>query len=272
MSLMKRFYIDRYLHIRSFSLNLCVSATLCYVLYQYHTPEFYSFRFAPWHLALVPLGIYLGGISAVFIHNASHNSFPNRWLNEACGHLAGMHQLWGFMGWKLIHLVHHHYSDNPDMDPHPPKNLTFWQFGRTMFLHSSAKISERYREHWGKGLLTRCLHRGVLAIFIALAVFNTLFWYLLLGPALFLFFYVPSYVANHLLFIDINYSAHPKDPETGSTQAANLDHTLYHRIANALWSGIYYHANHHRKPRLYNPKTMQAGRRMAKEDDLDLAA
>jgi fatty acid desaturase len=272
MSLMKRFYTDRYLHIRSFSIDFCVSATLCYLLYQFRTPEFYQFAFSPWHLAMIPLGIYIGGVSAVFIHNATHNSFPNRRLNEICGYIAGVHQLWGFMGWKLIHLVHHHYSDNPDMDPHPPRNLTFWQFGRTMFLHSSAKITERYREHWGAGIKTQLLHKSVLIIFIGLTVLNTLFWFLLFGPSLFVFFYIPSYIANHLLFIDINYSAHPRNPATGETQAANLDHTLYHKLANAMWSGIYYHANHHRKPLLYNPKKMQVSQRSSSRDDLDLAA
>jgi len=196
------------------------------------------------------------------MHNASHNSFPNRWLNDLCGHLSGIHQLWGFMGWKLIHLIHHHYSDNVAMDPHAPDNMGFWQFSRVMFVKSSAKISERYREHWGDDARTRFLQRGTLAVFFALAAANLTLCYLLLGPAGFLFFYLPSYAANHMLYVDINYTAHPKDATTGETSAGNFDNSAYYKIANAMWFGIYYHANHHRKPQLFNPKHMVITRRV----------
>src|SRR5690242_13874445 len=101
MSLMKRFYTDPYLHIRSFTVNFILSAALCAALYTWHDPSFYTLHLEWWHLALVPLGIYIGGISAVFIHNASHGSFPSPLLNWIGGQLAGLHQLWGFFGWKL---------------------------------------------------------------------------------------------------------------------------------------------------------------------------
>jgi len=272
MSLLKRFYTDRTLHLRSFSINFVISAVLCAALYAYHSPEFYQFHVSWWDLALIPLGIYIGGVSAVFIHNATHHSFPKMWLNELCGYLSGLHQLWGYMGWKLIHLVHHQYSDNADMDPHPPKDRTFWQFARVMFLESSAKISERYREHWGMNTLTRLMHKGVLVTFFGLTLCNLLFWYLLLGPAAFIFFYIPSYIANHLLFVDINYTAHPKDTETGETNAANLDHNFYYKLANTMWFGIYYHGNHHRRPLLFNPKYMPEREQKSAQDALEIAA
>jgi fatty acid desaturase len=272
MSLMKRFYTDRYLHIRSFTTHTIVTALLCLALYQLHAPEFFQFRFEPWHLALIPLGLYVGGVSAVFIHNATHNSFRWVWLNEFCGYLSGLHQLWGFTGWKLIHLVHHQYSDNADMDPHPPKDLTFWQFTKIMFVNSSRKISERYREHWGQNRTTRIMQKWVMIVFPLMVAANLLFWYMLLGPAGFLFFYIPSYISNHLLFVDVNYSAHPKD-ESGNSKPANLNHTLYYKIANALWFGIYFHGNHHRRPLLFNPRYMQLSKRHAAQpDDMDIAA
>ena len=165
------------------------------------------------------------------------------------------------MGWKLIHLIHHHYSDNVAMDPHAPGDLGFWQFARVMFVKSSAKISERYREHWGNTPRTRFLQQSTLVIFFALAAANLTLCYLVLGPAGFLFFYIPSYAANHMLYVDINYTAHPKDPTTGETSAGNFTDTLYYKLANAMWFGIYYHANHHRKPQLFNPKYMVITRR-----------
>ena len=271
-SLMKQFYVDRYLHIRSFSIQLVVTTLMCAALYSYHSSEFYHFHFALWNLALIPLGIYIGGVSAVFIHNATHNSFPNKWLNETCGYLSGLHQLWGFMGWKLIHLVHHQYSDNLAMDPHPPGDLTFWQFARQMFIHSSRKISERYREHWGENPLTLKLQKTVNIMFPIVAFANLVFWFLLLGPVGFVFFYIPSYISNHLLFVDVNYSAHPKDETTGTTAAATLTDSMYYKAANLCWFGIYYHGNHHRRPMLFNPKYMQVTERKTAKEDLDLAA
>lgn len=255
MTLMRKFYTDPYLHIRSFSLHLAATVAGCAALLALHAPAFYHYTFSAWHPLLVPLGIYMGGLSAVFIHNATHDSFRPRWLNAVCGELAGVHQLWGFLGWKLIHLVHHHYSDDEAMDPHPPKDLSYWQFTRIMFLHSSAKISERYREHWGMTPRTLRLQKSIGAVLAALAAFNLLFWFLLLGPAGFVWFYLPSYVTNHLLFSHINYYAHPKE-EDGATAPGNLNGNLYYKLANAFWFGIYFHGNHHRRPQLFNPRKM----------------
>jgi fatty acid desaturase len=255
MSVMKRFYTDPYLQIRYFSILFLVASGACAGLISLHSQAFYHYHFNAWHMALIPLGIYIGGLSAVFIHNATHDSFRPRWLNTVCGELAGMHQLWGFMGWKLIHLVHHHYSDDEAMDPHPPKNLSYWKFTRIMFRHSSAKITERYQEHWGDTPRTQRLQVVNYAVFLALAASNLVLWFLLLGPVGFLWFYIPSYITNHLLFSHINYYAHPKE-ENGGTAPGNLNYNMYYKLANFFWFGIYFHGNHHRKPKLFNPRYM----------------
>lgn len=257
----KRFYSDRYYHIRSFTLHALFAVALGALVYRWHDPVFYAWSFSPVRAVLyVLIGVYLGGISAVFIHNATHKSFPNRWLNEICGQLAGIHQLWGFMGWRIIHLFHHSYSDRTDRDPHPPKGKTFGHFLRVMFIGSSRSISERYREHWGMSARTRLLHAGVMVTFHIMAAGYLFFWYALLGPQAFVFGYIPSLVWNHVMFASINYHCHPVNPETGETHAVNLNDTLFHRVANALWFGIYFHGNHHRKATLFNPRKLQARR------------
>ena len=272
MPTIKRFYHDRFFQIRSFALSFALACALCVAAYALHAPGFYRFEPQAWHWLLVPLAIYLGGLSAVWMHNASHGSFKNRFVNRLCGEIAGIHQLWGFTGWKLIHLLHHMYSDRVEHDTHPPKGYTFWQFTRQMFVYSSACITKRYREHWGDTPSTLRLQRAGLAMFAAMALANLAFWYLLLGPVGFVFFYVPSLVANHLLYAHINYRAHPAN-ESGETAPVNLDHALYYKLANAMWHGIYYHGNHHRKPMLFNPKHMpQRPPRAKANDDLPLAA
>jgi len=253
----KKFYSNRYYHIKSFASHAAFALALCFLFYNLHDNNFYEFHFSPLRAVLyIVLGIYVGGLSAVFIHNATHNSFPNKWLNELAGQISGIHQLWGFMGWRIIHLFHHQYSDRNDRDPHPPKGKTFWQFLRGMFFLSSVSISERYREQWGVNRKTHILHYGVIILFHIMAISYLLFWFFLLGTEGFIFFYIPSLIWNHLFFASINYHCHPANPETGETQATNLDENLYHKISNAIWFGIYYHGNHHKKPTLFNPKYM----------------
>jgi stearoyl-CoA desaturase (delta-9 desaturase) len=270
--LIKRFYTDRTLHIRSFGLSLAGGVLMCLALYAVMPAGHYEFSLQWWHAALVPLGIYWGGISAVWMHNATHGSFRNKTVNLLCGHIAGVHQLWGFTGWKLIHLLHHMYSDQVEHDTHPPKGMNFWQFTKTMFLYSSKVVSQRYREHWGDTPLTKALQRATLVIFAAMALTYLLFWYLLLGAVGFVWFFIPSYIANHLLYAHINYRAHPADPNTGETAPANLNHNLYYRLANAAWHGIYFHGNHHRKPLLFNPRYMESSVNQTSEEPLKKAA
>jgi stearoyl-CoA desaturase (delta-9 desaturase) len=256
MSTLKKFYADPYMQIKTTAGHLVFCSMACILFYIWHSSFFYRFHFNWYDLALIPLGIYVGGISAVFIHNASHGSFPGTWLNEAVGHITGIHQLWGFKGWKLIHLVHHQYVDNDDMDPHKHSDLTFWQFCKVMAFRSNSKIRERYQNHWGntENLQLFKSPNLISALSVLMVIVSLLFWYLLLGPVGFIFFYVPSYIANYMLVTDVNYTAHPKDPQTGDTCSVNLDHNFYYKLANTLWFGIYYHANHHRSPLLFNPK------------------
>jgi len=251
---LKRFYLDPYMQIRSFVTHLTLNIVLIALAMQL---PLHMTQFSAWQLLLVPLGIYLGGISAVWIHNATHSSFKNPIINELCGEIAGMHQLWGFLGWKIIHLMHHQYSDNSEMDPHPPKGKTFWQFAYSMFTGGSEKISQRYRAHWGENARTNFLQKATFAIFVTVAITNAFLWYVVLGFYGFMLFFIPSYISNHLLFVDVNYTAHPEDAD-GNTKAANLNDTLYYKIANFFWFGIYFHGNHHRRPMLFNPRHMPA--------------
>jgi stearoyl-CoA desaturase (delta-9 desaturase) len=154
--------------------------------------------------------------------------------------------------------VHHQYVDIDAMDPHKHSDVTFWRYVMVMAPRSNAKIRERYRDHWGTGQRTRFLQsQGFInSVSMALVAGNLLLWYMLFGPAGFIFFYIPSFIATYMLVADINYSTHPKNPATSETRPVNLDHNLYHKICNAILSGVYYHANHHRRPFLFNPKKM----------------
>ena len=254
MSLLKRFYQDRFLHVKMLSGSLLFSGIMCVLLSNIRQPEFFEFHFQPWHLLLLPLALYLGGLSVIYIHNATHNSFPNILLNRFFGHLAGMHQLWGFSGWKLIHIIHHQYTDNADLDIHSPKGMTFGQYFLKMFYFPSQVISKRYYEHWGDTPKTRASRKFSFSLFLCLVLSNLYFWYLLLGPEGMVFFYIPSFFSAYYLFAHLNYFGHPVDAVTGETHPVNLNHNWYYKIANYIWHGIYYHENHHKRPLAFNPK------------------
>lgn len=91
MSLLKNFYSDPYMQLRSTACIFLIGLSLSLILYCYHSPGFYQLHFALWPLALIPLAVYAGGISTICVHNATHNNFPWHWLNESCGHIAGTH-------------------------------------------------------------------------------------------------------------------------------------------------------------------------------------
>ena len=256
---LKSFYADPYFNIKGFFVQTLLAVIACAVLWHVRQSHPMNFEFSWWQPpVLMLLGIYVGGLSAVWIHNATHHSFPNKFLNSVCGNMAGMHQLWSFSGWRLIHLVHHHYSDDVEHDPHPPRGRTFGRFVLDMFVQSSFTISRRYREHWKEHRArTLILQRVTMIMLLTMASLLLIMWYLLLGPVGFLFFYLPSLAFNHWFFASINYYCHPAD-ENGVTAATNLTKGLYYKIANQIWHGIYYHGNHHRKPMLFNPSKMVA--------------
>lgn len=256
MSLVKKFYSDRFFHIRQLLGSIAVTALACAALLKLRPYDFHRLDFSLWYLLLMPLGFWVGGMSVIFIHNATHDSFPGKWLNRFCGHLSGMHQLWGFTGWKLIHVFHHMYTDNADLDIHSPKGMTFGQYVRKMIYFPSQIISRKYYEHWGNTPKSHMIRKFSFLLFVILLLSNLTFWYLLLGPAGMIFFYIPSYVGAYFLFAHLNYYGHPVDANTGETHPVNLDHGLYFRLANRCWVGIYYHLNHHKKPALFNPMRM----------------
>ncbi len=231
---------------------------MCAGLYMLRDASFYHFSFSIWHLLLIIPALYVAGISTIWMHNASHGSFKNPVINRMCGEIAGVHQLWGFFGWQFIHTVHHMYSDREVGDPHNPKGKTFWQFTKNMFLHSSNEITRRYRDHWGSTTRTFILRQCVYLTFTGMVLAHLVFWFLLLGPEGFIFFYIPSIVANHIFYAHINYYCHPVNTETGNTAPANLDGNWYYKLCNTLFYGIYYHDNHHRKPKVFDPRTVPA--------------
>ncbi|MES3038587.1 MAG: fatty acid desaturase, partial [Bdellovibrionota bacterium] len=66
------------------------------------------------------------------MHSTSHDSMRPRWLNRPVGELMGMFHLVGYPDWKIIHIIHHTYTDDAQLDPHPPGEKSYWEFAKGM--------------------------------------------------------------------------------------------------------------------------------------------
>jgi stearoyl-CoA desaturase (delta-9 desaturase) len=77
-----------------------------------------------------------------------------------------------------------------------------------------------------------------------------------MGPELFVFMYVPSFIIFSLGFAHVNYITHSHD-SNGNIEILNKNENIYYKFINMIGSGIYFHKNHHKNPRLMNPMYLQ---------------
>jgi fatty acid desaturase len=217
---------------------------------------FHRHQIALWHLALIPLGIYLGMLNVPVIHNCAHKSFRPLWLNRFLGELCSLHLLSGYPGFVILHLTHHRHADDPLLDPHPNKDLSFWQYLNSLKLSLRRSFHRLYFERWGETPRTRRIWAFVKVLLPVNRVLRALFVLFLLGPIGFTFFYIPSFIANQLTYAHINYYTHAQSAASpGSVEIINMNEGWVYPLLNRILIGIYFHKNHHERPNLFNPKT-----------------
>ncbi len=86
---------------------------------------------------------------------------------------------------------------------------------------------------------------------------RALFWLLIFHPVVFSFFFVPSYIANVLIFYHFNYYTHAQTQED-AVEIMNLTHNVYYKLMNTLLFGVYFHKNHHQRPNLFDPRKLKS--------------
>jgi fatty acid desaturase len=214
------------------------------------------------HIHLIPsfqllfiiflMAIPFGWMVASFLHNTGHANIKNKFLNkiigEFCGHFVG----YGFSNFILVHTLHHKFSDNR-FDPVSPEGMSFLKFllapTRYMITHTKDYLIDRHgkNDNYEKILSTQSV------IFYMNLVLRQICWFMLLGPALYIAFYLPAVLSNILILAHINYVCH-RDNDDGSVEIFNLNHNLYYKIANAITFGGYYHKSHHLHLSLFDPR------------------
>nr|WP_255216547.1 fatty acid desaturase [Pseudenhygromyxa sp. WMMC2535] len=235
-----------------------------------------------WYWLVLPLAVHAQILCSVFIHNCSHNNFP-RPINRLIGELCGLVVLTRYASWEIIHCRHHKYSDDADMDPHPvtADARGYWPFLKKMVVNVEVQLQRQFFElHGGDTPENRRFEKRRAYTSYATNLVLIAFWYVLLGPMGFFFFFVPASIIGFFHLVHFNWSTHnAAHPEQGF-YPVNLDHG-YFWIGNRLWYGIYYHGYHHKQANLFNPRHYEAhqkakaerlaarqAKREAEQDDL----
>lgn len=214
------------------------------------------------HLLLLPLAFVFGIQVPVVLHNAVHFNVKPRKLNEIVGELCGFFVLFGMAPFRISHVLHHANADIKGLDPHPPMGKSFLYFLATTQLNTIKVISGQYFTVHGRSFHTYSIMATQMVFYYIGLGLRALIWFFLLGPTLFLAFYVPAYITNLVVFAHINFATHVTKAN-GEVEIVNLNHNFYYRIMNILSSGAYFHKNHHLRPKLYNPSLMEDVRQEA---------
>jgi stearoyl-CoA desaturase (delta-9 desaturase) len=186
----------------------------------------------------------------LWIHNATHGNFP-RWANRAVGEILGAIVFVRFASWQIVHLRHHAHSDDPVLDPHPTFPSYFKSFFRSI-VTVERQLQDSYCELWGETPENRAYEAFRAKVSYATNVALAAAWYLLLGPVAFFAFWLPCNLLAAAFVGHFNWATHNGD-RGADFRPVNLDHG-YYWLGNRLFTGIYFHANHHTRPHLFNPR------------------
>lgn len=251
-AIFNKFKKDKYALLRFYLLDMMFMLSALVICLQL---GFTGLRFQGPSFSLMIPGVLLGLMLASLLHNSAHNNIKNKYLNRLVGEFCGWWVLYGYQNFVLIHLLHHKYSDE-DFDPVNPKGMNFLVF-LSAPMRYMIKATKKYLHsvHGHHANYEAIMNHQTLVFHLNLGLRLSL-WYVILGPQLFLFFYLPGILATVSIFAHINYNCHQADAETGEIEIVNLDHNLYYKLANFLTSGGYYHKNHHLSPGLFDPREL----------------
>ncbi len=240
-----------YLHYDAFYLGVCAAASVVLWLWG---PGPLVERFHWGLLAAFPVALYLLIVAHLVIHNATHGNLP-RSINRLVGELLGLVVVVRFASWDIVHMRHHRYSDDRERDPHP-NFASFWKTVHHTIVNTELQLQQQYFEVWGDTPENRRYETMRARVSYGTNVVLLLSWYLLLGPWAFFAVFVPANLIAALFVIHFNWSTHNGRSGSGGAfdefRPVNLNRG-YYRLGNLLFVGIYFHANHHKRPHLFNP-------------------
>jgi len=149
--------------------------------------------------------------------------------------------------------------DDPERDPHPPLELTFWKFVREMKQTMRIVMTKNFFDQWGESKETKRIWAMVDFTLPINRYLRAVFIFLLFGPAIFVFVWIPSYLVNIVFYAHLNYATHQPN-EDGDYEILDLNSSWYYRFMNVIGQGCYYHKTHHWKPTSINPQSINSTR------------
>lgn len=188
------------------------------------------------------------------LHLSSHDSFLKNWISRTIGEILSFFYLVGFPEWQQIHMEHHRYPDHPEKDPHPPKGLTFVSFLLGMRKSVGKVFVLFYKNLWPDVPFIDRKLNWLIVLAITSQFLKMIFWFLLLGPIGFGIFYAITLVVKNISYAHFNYYTHIQQDD--EIKIINLKNGLFWKFLNTITFGLYYHKNHHLRPRLFNPSTL----------------
>lgn len=209
-----------------------------------------------WMLLAFPILLYTQIVGHVFVHNATHKAWP-RPINRLVGELCGVWVLTRFASWEVVHQRHHQYSDDPAKDPHPVI-ANFWKFTLNTIVNVESQLQQAYYDTFGDTAENRRYEKLRALVSFAVGMMLLFAWFLFWGPIGFFALFLPAALLGGLHVIHFNWSTHNGFSRDLDFRPVNLDYGVYW-WGNRIFFGIYYHANHHRRPSLFNPQFMNPG-------------
>lgn len=214
-----------------------------------------GFAWKPWHFVLgIPTVLYFLICAHLWIHNATHGNFP-KWLNRLIGEVLGVIVFVRYASWDIVHMRHHRFSDDSGKDPHPTYP-SYWKSFFSSIVYVEKQLQQQYCDVWGDTEENRRYEAFRAKVSYGTNVVLAVAWYLFLGPIGFFVFWLPLNLIAAAFVGHFNWSTH-NGGAGREFRPVNLNHG-YFWLGNKLFTGIYFHANHHKRPHLFNPARWDA--------------
>lgn len=249
----KNFRKDKYYLLKYFAVSLLVLT--CLLILQWNLIDksvFFQLDLNISSLWLLPIGLIIGVKAPVLIHNCVHGNLKTPFLNQLAGELAGMYVWLGMAAFEINHRMHHAHADS-DLDPHNPSGRKFIPFFFANNFGGTRPVLQMFLKYHGDSNYNRRLFKLILFMHFIGVPMRMSFWLLLLGPSLFLCFFMPSYLFHMFVFAHINYVTHQTGP-SGKVEVYDMNSNIYYKFVNYFGNGVYFHKSHHERPSHYNPQ------------------
>lgn len=204
----------------------------------------------PWHFAVAyPPLVYFLICAHLWIHNATHGNFPKP-VNRIIGEVLGVLVFVRYASWDIVHMRHHRFSDHDTKDPHPTYP-SYWRSFFSSIVYVERQLQQQYYDVWGDTAENRRYEALRAKVSYGTNIVLAIATYMFFGPVGFFGIWFPANLIAAAFVGHFNWATH-NGASGRDFRPVNLNHG-YFWLGNKLFTGIYFHANHHKRPNLFNP-------------------